>query len=85
MDFAAAWNALAIGDTAAVSNGAAHPGGLETGLAARAWRSHNFTARLAEKAAGAPRRMRFDLPPDRAGNVIGYWIAEGGGHGFVAP
>jgi hypothetical protein len=84
MDFAQAWSALAVGDTAAVSNGAPRPGGLDASLAARIWRSHNFTAALAEKAEGTPRRMRFQLAPDAAGNAIGYWIAEDGGHAFVA-
>ncbi|MFL6864106.1 MAG: hypothetical protein ACJ8DZ_14015 [Allosphingosinicella sp.] len=82
MDFAEAWDALGVGDQAAVSNGQPRPPGTDTSFAVKVWRSHNFTGTLAEKPPGPPRGLRFDLPADANGTVIGYTVLEGVGHIF---
>lgn len=82
IDFAAIWDDLAIGDEVTVSNGQAEPLGGTDALDHRIWRSHNFTAALGEKLDGTPRAMRFDLPADEAGSVIGFVVREGDGHTF---
>jgi hypothetical protein len=84
MDFAQAWEELAIGDVVTVSNGRPCPSTNRGGLPYRLWRSHNFTGVLVEMSEGeAGRTMRFELAADASGSVVGYSVAEGGGHGFV--
>jgi hypothetical protein len=82
MDFAAAWDTLDVGATAAVSNGAPRPSANPTSLPMRIWQSHNFTGELVEKIDGDPRAMRFQLAPNEAGNIIGFTVRESDGHSF---
>lgn len=82
MDFEEAWSTLELGAVVAVSNGQPIPQALETSLPMKIWRSHNFTGELVEKLDGAPRILRFDLPPSPEGNVIGWMIADDGTHTF---
>lgn len=82
MQFSSAWDTLGIGDEVAVSNDMARPSGLPDSMGARIWRSHNFTGHLVERIDGERRFLRFDLPPNEGGNVIGFAIAEDGGHDF---
>lgn len=84
MDFATAWSTFLIGDPVAVSNDQPSPDMDESTQAMKIWRSHNFTGTLAEKIAGANRRMRFELAPNADGNIIGYSVAEDVPHSFVA-
>lgn len=83
MDFASAWDGIALGDALTVSNGAIEPLSGPDSIDHRAWRSHNFGGVLSEKIDGSPRQMRVDLPADSGGNVIGYLIREGEGHSFT--
>src|SRR3546814_8025622 len=56
MNFAEAWTALTVGDTATVSDGLPEPS-KPGGLPWRAWRSHNFNGTLVSKDGDhAPRR-----------------------------
>lgn len=84
MDFATAWDTLAIGATVTVSDGTAPPSTNTDGVPYKAWRSHNFTGTLAAKVPGDFRGMRFDLPPTENGSVVGYIITEAAEHSFAA-
>lgn len=83
MDFATAWASLSIGDTVTISNGQPHPGSKPDSLSTRIWASHNFTGELVAKLAGERRSLCFNLPPNAAGNVVGYAIAEDSPHEFA--
>lgn len=83
MDFAAAWDAYAIGDYVAVSDGSSMPS-VVGGLPWRLWRSHNFVGRLTAKEGVAPaRRMQFTLAPAH-GATVGYELREETPHSFAS-
>jgi hypothetical protein len=82
MDFAQAWETLSIGDQVAVSNGKPPPSANTEGVPYKAWRSHNFTGELVEKIDGPFRAMRFDLPVDEAGTIIGFTVLEAIAHSY---
>ena len=84
MNFNEAWDAFDLNDEVAVADGMPEPV-VKTGLAWRAWRSHNFEgALIAKETANGWRGMRFRLPP-LGGAVVEYTIMEGMGHQFSIP
>jgi hypothetical protein len=80
MDFAEAWDTLAIGDEVTVSNGMPRPNNFD-GIPYRMWVSHNFTGTLVEKIDGEWRAMKFELPPSLA-FVIAFTVQEAIPHTF---
>ena len=84
MDFAQAWDILSIGDLVAVANGKPPPSANTEGVPYKAWRSHNFTGALVEKIDGPFRAMRFELPADELGTVIGFTVQDAVPHTFEA-
>lgn len=82
IDFAAAWDALALGDEVTVTNGAPESVTGVDSVEHRAWRSHNFAGVVAEKIDGPPRALRIEYL-NEAENLIGYLVCEGDGHAFA--
>jgi hypothetical protein len=81
MDFAAAWDAFAIGDRVKVSDGTPPPSTNTNGMPYRAWRSHNFTGTLIAKIDGEYRGLQIQCAPD-GDATIAFTVAEGLPHTF---
>lgn len=83
MQFSDVWNEIAIGTVLSVSDGRPPPSTNTSGVPYKAWKSHNFTGILKEKVEQEDwRYLRFELEPDKNGNIIGFTLAEGIGHFF---
>jgi len=81
MDFAAAWDAFALGDRVKVSDSTPPPSTNTHGIPYRAWRSHNFTGTLIAKVDGDYRGLQIECDPE-TGAIIAYTVAEGLPHTF---